>query len=678
MKCTHVALVVVLGGAACAPGQTACTTVTQSQRANVDRVGDGVLVNGVNHHTFFITTNPEIQHLRILDLTESLFVQSPNKFFPASIHVGPETRRIARAPNDESRVFALDAADAEVFEVRTQTAPREPGVDFTKVGNPIQTNPGPADLAAFRNPDGSTQLFVTIPDAGQIQVLTLNDGNPPPSVVSLGAGSAPNDIKIDPFGDTLVVTDSALDVVHVIDRASIVADPNAPDIIDVPVGGPTNAIGIGVVNVGDGDASVAVVTRADANVVDVIRLFRPGFREDRVQLLGSVELPAYPLSAYVPDNRETSTICCRQLPTTAIDANEATNSWAAVGTADGRLVYLRIAPAIPPARNLVRLFDQDTAVIALGTTSDSDWSPQTGDENHKPIPGVKAVDNFGDPPFVPFLSATETLALIWEGPPPGLESVSGSLNTANATFAPDADVQTRGARVGDIVIVQPQEDPKAKPTGCQPSDAFPQTGTIQGFSGSSPPTIDITPDHPDEFKRCTVGESGNGAVTLTVGVANAFVVFRGNGDFLGRLSFSGADAQVNLPGGVLTVTASSSGPPQVRGSQLQVPINPHLTPVNLPLSDPPVQIEIGGGGFGSAGFLPIVIVGGEMNVPAVIAGAVNAGVAGVGGNVQQQNGAIIQARRMQIGTGSEDANGLNAVFSCDEGESIADFCDVFR
>ena len=73
-----------------------CQTVAGARRGNVDRVADATLVTGSDGHAYLVTTNPELEHLRILDLTSERFVDSPNRFFPASVPVGPETRRIDR------------------------------------------------------------------------------------------------------------------------------------------------------------------------------------------------------------------------------------------------------------------------------------------------------------------------------------------------------------------------------------------------------------------------------------------------------------------------------------------------------------------------------------------------------------------------------------------------------
>ena len=173
--------------------------------------------------------------------------------------------------------------------------------------------------------------------------------------------------------------------------------------------------------------------------------------------------------------------------------------------------------------------------------------------------------------------------------------------------------------------------------------------------------MQITADETNDFAACTAPPA---PVPVAFGAGDEFVAFRGTGDFLGRLSFDGGpDPSVELPGATLTIAASSSGPPTVRGSELFVPVDSHVSPVLLPLSDPPTSIVLGGGGFGSGGNLPTVIVGGEMTVP----------------KPSGTQGELIKTRRMQIGTAStDDLTGLNAMFSCDEAESVALFCDKFE
>ncbi|HEY4223758.1 MAG TPA: hypothetical protein VGO62_20515, partial [Myxococcota bacterium] len=100
-------LLVALSLASVAADCSQCQATTQAKRGNVDRVTDAVLVFGNDTHALMITTNPEIQHLRVLDLTLGRFVDAPNAFFPASIPVGPETRRITKDPVHDDKVFAL-------------------------------------------------------------------------------------------------------------------------------------------------------------------------------------------------------------------------------------------------------------------------------------------------------------------------------------------------------------------------------------------------------------------------------------------------------------------------------------------------------------------------------------------------------------------------------------------
>ena len=624
-----------------------CQPTPPARRGNLDRVADAVVVTPPAGHTFLVSTNPELQHLRVLDLTTEQFVDAPNRFFPASIPVGPETRRVAVAPNDPSRVYALDSASDQIFAVRTAAEDSFPA--FSIAGEPIPTARAPADLAAFRDDNGTpadttddlVQLFVSVPDLGEVHVITLAPSGAPidgPKVVALPPGSAPADVAVDPFGDSVLVGDAVLPVVHVIKRATLQLAR------DLDAGGPVGDIAVGVVDIGDGAAPVALALRTDASVAVALKLFRRGFREDSYSVLGSVELPAVPLSAYVPDQRVHDTVCCRALTVEAVAAGEASNAWAAVAGGDGKIVYLSLAAPLGAgsARRIVRLFDDDLGGVAVGAAVV--WTPQSGDESRQPVPALAAADTFGDPPRSRFLDKDETLALVWQGPLPSLEDVvvtegGGDLSAAGVDFA------ARGARVGDLGVVTIDEPPAA----CTP----PYTGPITAVTGDAV-TVDLA-----GLGSCTL--AGGGAIHLEVAPADAFIVTDKDGDFLGRLGFAAPESAIALPGATLTLTPAGAGPPIARGSRLDVPLDRHLSPVILPLSDPPLPFgAAGAGGFGNAALLPVALTGGEMQIPG------------------STTGTTIHARRMQVATGSSDSNGLNTLFSCDEGETVPILCDQFR
>ena len=114
-----------------------------------------------------------------------------------------------------------------------------------------------------------------------MRMLVANDGtahHPPVSVTfapdpATGTPAEPGDVVVDAGGDTVVVADNALPVVHTIDRASIAAAAAA--VVDLDVGGPVSRLAVGVVDIGDGLAPVVIALRSDANIAVAIRLFRP-------------------------------------------------------------------------------------------------------------------------------------------------------------------------------------------------------------------------------------------------------------------------------------------------------------------------------------------------------------------------------------------------------------------
>ncbi len=498
------------------------------------------------------------------------------------------------------------------------------GVPWTPVGEPIPTGRAPSDIAVL-NDGGTIEIFVTLPLEGALQEITVGDGS---VTVPLGDGAVPTDVAVDPQGDSIIVGDAALGVVHVIRHDDLSHIDR-----DLDVGGPTSRVTTGVVDIGDGLAPVALALRTDKPVAVAIKLFRDGFREPRYSVLGSAGLPSFPMTAYVPDERTSVTVCCNELTVEAVNAGEASDAWAAVGMASGKVLYLRLVPPVRP-------FDNDLEPLALGNAPT--WTPAGDDEARIPSATLTPADNFGSPPFVPLLDADETLTLIWEGSPPGLSSLSGTLSFP--TFTATRDLTDLDAHVGDVAALTVE----SPPAGCDTTFQ----GTASAIDGDAVTIDGLTPDQ----ATCI---AGGGTVRLAVGALDAFVVFDRDNDYLGRLDFTG---DVALPGATLSLTASDAGPPQHRGSTLSLPLDPHVSLLDLDLSDPSTTVSLGGGGFGTAGLQPVAIAGGQMTIPSP-------------SNVA---GETIVARRMVIATASPDSLGLNAVYSCDEGETIPAFCGAFQ
>lgn len=630
-----------------------CQQPTDPRIGNVDRTTDAVLVTGTDGHAYLVSAHPELEHLRVLDLTTERFVDAPNRFFPASMPMGPSTRRLAAAGTDGTRVVALDGALDRLQVVRTVD---DAGPSFSLIGKGIDTGRAPADLAVFS--DGTTvEAWVTLPDAaptaGAVQVLQLdvNAGTGTEVArIALPAGARPDGIDIDPTGESVVVTDAALSTVHVLRRADRVLDRS------LEVGGPTAHVATGVVDVGDGLAPVALVSRRDRNEVALLRLYRPDYREDGAALFGRAELPRLPMALYVPDHRASVTVCCRGFGDDALDLGEATDAWGAVATASGDVLYLALAaPTDDPARRLLRLIDDDVAGVGGLVDLNNDaalWVPAEGGEDRRPIEvTLTPRDTWGTPPFVDLLDANETPLLTWEGALPGLEAVAGQYVAGELTT--ELDVAALGARVGDRAVFTIDDLPLDCEGRTLEAPITALAGTVlsveRGEGGLDP-----------DDENCIARGAGT---TVAVLAAQAFVVELVDGSTPGRLNLTEGDPEneLLLPGAALTMKAAAAGLPR-RGSLLSLPLDPHVDPIGLALSDPPSSL--GPGGYGSAGLLPTVIVGGEIDIP------------------DADTGGTQRARRMVVGTASPGSSaglaGLYALFSCDEAETTPNLCTTFR
>lgn len=642
-----IVLALAFGSAAATCEQ--CEQVSDPRIGNVDRSTDAVLVTGTDGHAYLVSAHPELEHLRVLDLTTERFVDAPNRFFSVSVPVGPSTRRLAAAVNDGTRVYALDGALDMVQVLRTVD---DAGPSFSRVGGDIVTGRAPADVAVWAG-DAGVELWVTLPDAtptaGAVQVLDL--AGTELKRIALPDGARPDAIDIEPTGARVVVTDAALGTVHVIDRAAQTLERS------VDVGGPSGALAVGVVDVGDGLAPVALLALRERAEVALVRLFREGYREDGAALYGRAELPSLPLTLYVPDQRASATVCCRGLSDAAVDGGEATDAWGAAALASGDVFYLALAAATAdPARRLVRLIDDDLeglgSLVDLNTEA-AIWVPAAGGDDRRPVEvTLSARDTWGAPPVVEIVGTGESPLLTWEGAVPGLEVVGGA--TANAylagVFTAAIDVAAAGARVADRAIFVVD----ALPSDCSGRSLEAPITAINGAS------VEVLrgPDGLDEDDEgCIARGSGT---SLTVLAAQAFVVELSDGTSPGRLNLVEGDAEneLVLPGAALTMKAATAGVP-LRGSLLSIPLDPNVTPMGLALSK--AYNPRGGGGFGSAGLLPTAIVGGEIDIP------------------DDATGGTQRVRRMVVTTASPDSSsGLFELFSCDEAETTPSLCTVFR
>jgi hypothetical protein len=682
-----------LGAVAVAAGCNDCQPTVANARGNLDRVADIVLVDAVDGHAYAIAANPELEHLRVLDLTDGQFVTAPNRFFALSIPTGPSTRRLAVAVDasepdatraDPRRVYALDGNDDAVAVIAV--VDDDARVTPFSVLATLPTGRAPVDVAAIRR-GSDTTVAVAVPaaddDGGTLELTTLPDGAVAADaadlvVVALPTGSHPSAVVADPFGRAFVVADAALPLLHIVERDELTGAFALVRSLDVQ--GPCGELAAGVVDIGDGLAPVVLGLRSDAPAAVAVRLFRPGFREDRFAVLGGTALPSLGVTAAVADARPGEqpevgdaapvTVCCRGLSADRIDAGEATAAFAAVHQANGQLVYLQLAAAtvddllLPPGRRVVRLVDDDGAAVSApdGADLNSDpalWLPVEGGEALRPVVALSSVDNFGSPPFVPLLEPGLIFDLVFEGDVPGLSNLRGSFAPGPHTFTAVVDVAARDGRVGDVARLVPE----AARAGCADAhrarvlavDGATVTVAVDGDGSGAAPALT-----PDEVTSCL---QGTGDIRLTIEAQGAFVVVDGEG-FVARLAPLGGgdvpdvarETALSLPGVHVSVT-TPAGPP-LAGSTLRVPLDAHVATLGLDLSATAIE-----GGFGSAALVPTGIAVGTITIPDA---------------ASDVDGAVVEARRMVLSTaGVSTSTGLPVVFTCDEGETSTGRVETF-
>jgi hypothetical protein len=683
MRSNRLRVVVTLSGSllAMAASCEQCQQIGDPRRGNVDRVSDVVIVAAVDGHSYAVSANPELQHLRVLDLTDGRFLTAPNRYFPLSVPVGDETRRLAVAVDvrtqseDPTRIYAVDSADDVVFLVRVTDDAAAPVFDV--VGT-VVTGRGPGDVAALRIDDSTVIVAVTRADAGLVQLHRVVDDAVVESVdVPLPASAdadlvdvapVPSAIVADPLGRALVVADAALPQVVALEVDAAGALSVTSRAIDV--GGPVHTLSAGVVDVGDGLAPVVLALRADTAAVMAVRLFRPGYVEDRYALLGGTALPAAGSTVYVPDARESAaevTVCCNGLSDEQIAAGEATASFAAVTLVDGRLLYLNLAAPtldgldLEGDRRIVRLIDDDPAPPGPpeGVDVNGDatlWVPAEGGEDRRPRVTFSTVDNLGTPPFVSLVASGGSLLLSWEDELPPARRLRGVFSPGPRAFVAEVDVARRGVRAGDLARLVPE----TARIGCAAQfdarivavDTSTVTLAFEGDGTGLQPFITAA-----DSVSCL---QGAGEVRLTVLVADAFVVTE-DGRFRGRLAFvsdgapASPDHQVELAGVRLTVDAAAAGKP-LPSSRLAVPLDARVTTLGLDLR----------GGLGSVALVPTAIAGGTIVMPD-----------------PKDKSARIPARRVVmstagVGNATRSRTGLPGLLTCDEAETTVTVVEVFN
>jgi len=626
---------------------------------NVDRVSDVVVIAAADGHSYAISANPELLHLRVLDLTDGRFLTGPNRFFPLSIPVGTETRRLTTAVDvvtqapDPSRVFALDTADHTVFVVQTVDADeqRTPFVVTAEIDLPGT----PADVAALRINAAATLVAVTIPDDHLVAIFSVDNAGLAIRLpdVALPEGHL-QDVVADPFGRAFVVGDAINSTVY-----ALAVDAAAGTVVldrSVDVGGPVGTLAAGVVDVGDGLAPVVLAMRTDTAAAMLVRLSRPGFPEDRYALLGGTELPNLGVTAYVPDARESAaevTVCCRGLKGETVAAGEASAAFGTVTMADGNMVHLQLAAdhldgiALEGDRRIVRLVDDNLAPpgapegVDLNTSPEL-WVPAVGGDAFRPTVAIATVDNLGTPPFSTLLATGTSLLLTWEGELLRARSLPGVFAPGQQAFEATVNLGAREVRVGDVARLVP-ESQRLDCTASFDARILAVSGTTVtlAFEGDGVTPFITTADS-------TSCLQGAGDVRLTVLAAGAFVVSDGSRS-LGRLSFVGdaSDTALELPGVRLTLTPSSAGRP-LAGSKLAVPLDARITTLGVDF----------GAALGASGLIPTAIAGTTIVMP---------------DPASDDATVLIPARRLVLSSA-----GGSRLATCDEGESSSTRVDTFE
>jgi hypothetical protein len=617
-----------------------CSQTPSPQRGNVDRVADVVLVDGVVEgdaapHTFAVLSNPDLGFVRILDLTVGDFVLGPNQYFPLSVPVGRHTTALATAVDlttaepsvDQARVYAIDAADDTLHVLCTPDGADGCG-GFSSLAQ-LPTGRAPSDVAVMRTAADDVLVVVTLPGSNQVAsaVLSRTDATLRGewTLLNLPGAQAPTAVVADPLGDSFVVADAISPLLFVLRR-----DGNELAVVQtISVLAPSIALSAGVVDVGDGLAPVVLASGAPPATVSVVRLYRPGYREDRYALLGSQELSLPAAAVYVPDQRPrtveagaepTAVVCCRGLSTEQIDAGEASASWGSVWLADGNMLHLRIDATG------VRLFDDNP--LSVSAFDDVDWNgderlwqPISGGEAFRPVVNIVAAAGGQDRRFIQSLS---TLRLEYEAVLPALDAASAQWD---GLLLRSPSVPNSGLRDGDEL-------------------------TITGADSCTITTTVVRSDEPDAVVVDDDDCLSQAPLAMTVRSNSAFVVSN-ELRFLGVITDVAGDAPLlPIADRALELRFAAAGAP-LRGSVLSLPVAPNVLPFGLRLSARILE------SFGQAALVPTAIAGGIMTIPGV-------------------DQVPTRTRRMVLTSAGGDDATRSVVLSCDEAETSIGRVDNVR
>lgn len=595
-----------------------CDQEPPAPSGELDRLGDIVLVTpdpeDGEGRSFVVVTNPEVRQLRVFDVLERRFVRAPNVFFPLSARTGPATRRLDVPPVNQRFVYALDGA-FDLLQVVDMALTVEVDEDtvapaFTTAAV-FATGRAPSDVTVWSSGVvGEPALaFVTLPQISAVQVLALDVENQTvvdEALIDLGEGAHPNRAAVDPTGDAVVITDAALDsvaILRILPFDDDAATPLAELDRRIDVGGPSNDVAIGQVDPGDGLAPLALVSLRTEPVLAAVRLFRPGFREDRYELLGRVGLPDFATALYVPNqDREAPKACCPLLSLEQVNPDPPTFAWGSATTANGFLYYVGFDVPRRGGGSLVRLLDFGTPTPGPRNelTSDLIWFPAEGGDARRPVLALAPIDEYGDPPFFPFLDEDLQIEMVFEGSPAGTSDRRAELVSTGDGFALEvvpADVafEERDVRAGDEIVV----DTSDRGGSCPES----VTMIVEGVTGDTVSVSGI-----DATEAACVSQGGE--VRFTLFAVGDFVVSTTTEGYQGRLPIEPTPTSLEVTGFVITATQSAAGEP-LRGSRFRIGVTQGLDPVRIHLARLP---DFRGGGFGAAALLPQGMAGGSVRI----------------------------------------------------------------
>jgi hypothetical protein len=645
-------------------------TTVQPTRGNLDRVTDMVIVNAADGHSYTVTANPDLQHLRIVDMTTGAFVRSPNRYFPLSppsaaseltVAVDVETTAI-----DGTRVFGLDPT-GDTVDILHVADSDDDARAFAIVGS-FETSRAPADVGAMRFAT-TTLVAVSVPATSAVDVYSVDDEHTAVLLrtVALPAGAFPDRVVVDPLGHAFVVGDAVGGALYLLEPTA-----DGSDVVHartLQLRGPVGSLSAGIVDVGDGAAPVVLALHNDGPTASLVRLFRRGYPEDRYAVLATAELPNVGAAGYVPDTRSTAattTVCCLvddndpQTDTLIPTADTPSAAWAGVMLVDGRLLYLQLAAAsidglaLGETRRAMRLFDDDAAPPGASVTrnartdkveSETDlnaevtlWVPAEGGDDRRPVVTLTSVDTFGTPTFVPLVQPFETLLLTWEADLPTTTALVAVV--VDNVVSAEVDLAARDVDSGDVARLT-IGSPAADCEGVYRAAIVSVDGTALTLA-----TSDVVDDTAPALTSTALACLADADVRLTVEVRDSFVVTEQAtelGRYRQRLDFNGI---IELPGRHVTVSPSAAGLP-VAGSKLAIPLDARVTPLGLDIA----------GDFDARALVPTAIAGGTIIIP------------DVNSNVDD---ATIAARRMVVSAGSVDARlSQPRLFTFDEAETIS-------